>query len=366
MTAPYLLTDLYQATPGLRRLAHGYATSGSWPRLLRRGFMVGRELASAAPRDVWRTLRHHGPAIRRIESGADHRHDPRSVALYAHYSPDGRVSEMVRRQLRMLNAAGFAVAFATGAHHVPEEDWRAVRDIAALVVQRRNFGLDFGAWSDLIPEIRQRWPQLDELLLANDSVLGPIRPLGPVIEALRGGGPGLFGPTESLQGGAHLQSYLLVARGSAAVHDLQRFLDRLYVTHSKWLLIQMSELRLARWMRAQGHRVAAVFGYERTIQQALSQPEELARLAASHVRLQAIGDLTSADAHDLLLDWPLNPTHHLWHVLSTSMGSPFVKTELVRRNPGRLPDVGNWPSVVPDDSPCPLPVLRDHLRLMGP
>ena len=40
----------------------------------------------------------------------------------------------------------------------------------------------------------------------------------------------------------------------------------------------------------------------------------------------------------MLHEWPLNPTHHLWHVLATKFQSPFLKTELILRNPGRLPE----------------------------
>jgi hypothetical protein len=273
---------------------------------------------------------------------------------------------MVRRQVRVLCEAGFAVVFVTASATVPEDDWRSMRATAALVVQRRNFGLDFGAWRDVVPEVRRRWPALRELMLANDSVLGPVYPLLPVIHTMRAGGDGLFGLTESLQGGAHLQSYMLLARGEEAVSDLLRFLDRLFITHSKWLLIQLSELRLSRWMLRRGHRVAAVFGYERAIRAALRDPVECRRLADSHIRLRGLRELPPDQAYATLLDWPLNPTQHLWHVLVTQFRAPFVKTELVRRNPGRLPGVTEWPMVVPPDAPCPLPVLEAHLAAMGP
>ena len=52
-------------------------------------------------------------------------------------------------------------------------------------------------------------------------------------------------------------------------------------------------------------------------------------------------------------------------VLATKFGDPFVKTELVLRNPGRLPGVEAWSAVVPPDSPCPLPMLQAHLATMG-
>jgi hypothetical protein len=213
-------------------------------------------------------------------------------------------------------------------------------------------------------EVRCRWPQPIELMLANDSVLGPIYPLPPVIEVMRAGGNGLFGLTESLQGGPHLQSYLLLARGKAVVSDLMRFLQTLYISHSKWLLVQLGEIRLARWMRQRGHRVAAVYGYDRLIQAAVADPAERHRLTVSNTKLQNLDRLAADQAVALLYEWPLNPTHHLWHVLAVKLGSPFIKTELVLRNPGRLPGVEDWPALVPPNAPCPLPILNAHLEIM--
>lgn len=366
MSEPLRLTELDDRSPGLRRVAHGYATSGNWPRVVQRTIDVGREVLAALPLDASRTL-HFGKArTLRIEAGKPMHRTATKIALYVHYSATGQISRMVLDQLAFVEQAGFAIVFISMAQHIPEEDWQTVHQRCALVVQRSNFGRDFGAWHDLIPEVRRRWPAPDELMLVNDSVLGPIYPLAPIIEVLRSGGKGLFGLTESLQGGAHLQSYMLLARGTAAVADLMQFAQSLYVSHSKWLLVQMGEIKLARWMRRRGHRVAALFGYDRLIQAALADPAERARLMASHAKLRSLDQGPERQAAAVLDEWPLNPTHHLWHILITRFRCPFLKTELVLRNPGRLPGVADWPEVVPRDSPCSVSVLQAHLATIVP
>ena len=110
--------------------------------------------------------------------------------------------------------------------------------------------------------------------------------------------------------------------------------------------------------------MAAVFGYDRLAQAAAADPAERQRLAASHKRFQVLATLPTEEAAALLHAWPLNPTHHMWHLLATRFGAPFLKTELILRNPGRLPGVADWPAVVPPDSPCPLSVLQAHLETM--
>jgi hypothetical protein len=44
------------------------------------------------------------------------------------------------------------------------------------------------------------------------------------------------------------------------------------------------------------------------------------------------------------------------------MGYPYLKTELIRRNPFKLPGVGNWREVVPA---AELPMIEEHLAMMG-
>ena len=119
------------------------------------------------------------------------------------------------------------------------------------------------------------------------------------------------------------------------------------MSHSKWLVVQRGELRLARWMRGRGHRVAALFGYHRLVAAALAEPDERARLAASHPLLRDLESLAPAARAALLQAQPLNPTHHFWHALVRRLGFPFLKTELVRRNPGRLPGIDGWRALVP-------------------
>jgi len=65
-----------------------------------------------------------------------------------------------------------------------------------------------------------------------------------------------------------------------------------------------------------------------------------------------------------LLAAPLNPTHHLWMALVRGLGFPFLKTELVRRNPGRLPRVGRWRELVGPDAPCDAGMIEAHLAGM--
>lgn len=289
--------------------------------------------------DTLDNLRPQPPAILQMEEGLDPQRSARSVAVMVQFGVSGTVSEMVLRQIAAYRELGFAVVLVSNSPSLTDASWHAVRQDAALVVHRRNRGLDFGAWKDLLPVALERWPEAEELLLVNDSVLGPIRPLAPVVGAMRASGPGFFGLVESIQGGPHLQSWFMLACGRAAIADAAAFIGRMKLSRSKWKIIQRGELRMARTMRLRGHHVAAAYGYATIINRAESDPA----------------------MREWLLRYPVNPAHRFWRTLVDSAGCPFIKTELVRRNPGRIEDVQDWPDVVPPNSPCSIHVIADHL-----
>jgi hypothetical protein len=363
-TAPLLLTDLEASAPSPYRLL-GQRSVASYARVARHLAAFAREAAAASAIGAAdRLLGRERGAIRSIAEGSNPRPGHRSVALYAHFSPTGRVSEMVMAQLRAYAEAGFAVVFVSSAPRLAPADWERVGEVAALRVLRENHALDFGAWQAVAPLAAQRWPRLDELLLANDSVLGPLRPLPPIFAALRAGGAGLFGLTESLQTRPHLQSYFLLARGPAAVADMLGFLQSLRLTLSKRVLIRRAELGLSAWMRARGHRVAALFGYRRVVRRIAHLPVYLDALPPGLVPTGGRPD--SAGWERLLLGRrPLNMTHHLWRALVGEFGFPFIKTELVRRNPAGMPDTDAWAAVIGPDSPCPPGMIAAHLTELG-
>ena len=76
-----------------------------------------------------------------------------------------------------------------------------LKNLCRAVVVRTSFGRDFGAWRDVLSTGLVRRDQVQELLLVNDSVLGPIRPVEPLFERMRRA-EGLWGLVNSDQNGA--------------------------------------------------------------------------------------------------------------------------------------------------------------------
>jgi len=341
MTFTLSLSPLSAPVNRDEQMAHMLATRAP-ARLVRRVAEVLWETGSATLLD--RFAPEH-PEI--FEASDGHAPSTHSLALYLHWSPDGRISPMVRRQVRLWREAGFACVFITNASP-PAADWDAIAADSVLRIRRANVGRDFGAWRDAAALVLQRFGTPQELLLTNDSVLGPFLPLAPIVDVWRAGGDGFFGLTESLGGGAHLQSYALLGRGEGAVAEMLGHLACMKDSRSKWQLVQRGEIGLTQRMLRAGVPCWALFGQER-----------LAALANAETRTRIAPRYSSAEAFARV---PFNPCHHLWRELVEGMGYPYLKTELIRRNPGKLPDVENWRQVVP---PAELPIIEEHLEMMG-
>lgn len=338
----FIVTALRGNGPAISRLLHGVGTQSA-ARFVTRGASVAAELAACGILDFVWPLKTAEPIVeqgRARPTGA-------SLALFLHWSPDGRVSAMVRRQLALWGEHGFTVVFISNAK-VPAADRDAVADHAALLILRGNGGRDFGAWRDAFA-IATRWFGLPrELLLANDSVLGPIRPLAPIVAAWRRAGDGLFGMTESVAPRPHLQSYLLLAAGERAVASVASHLLAFRDLRSKWRIVQTGEIALSARAVADGVNCGSVFSYS--------------------AACRAIDSVTRRDLGWRFVEegtarhWPLNPTIHLWRPLVAQLGFPYFKRELLRAMPDVLGPSAAWRPLASERDAA---LIVDHLHIMG-
>jgi hypothetical protein len=265
-----------------------------------------------------------------------------ALAVYAHYHPRGRVSPMVRQQLAAYRDAGFSVALVSMSPTRDDDTMAELQSLCSFLIWRRSFGRDFGAWKDTVEPLLSRMVEVGELLLVNDSVLGPVRPIAPVIGALRRGGDGMLGLTESIGGGAHLQSYFLLLRGAQAIDCLNQFLGSLKLTTSKWRVIQDGEIGLSRHFRQRGIPVKALFPYDETVRTALQSADIRSWLAD---RFALDRDATADALFAGIIRRPLNPTHYFWRSL-VETGYPFIKTDLILGSGRSMLGASEWRDVV--------------------
>ncbi|MBN8872992.1 MAG: hypothetical protein J0H67_09180 [Rhodospirillales bacterium] len=313
------------ARPRLRRLARPLRQAA----VLAHAWVVGQA----------RRLRPHPPEVR----AGDLPLGPR-VAIYAHHDPDGAVRPYVRHAVHALAEAGYAVVFVSNGPLAPAAIAR-LRPDTARIVARANRGWDFAAWRDGLATVAA--PQrLSALILTNDSVYGPLRPLAPVLAALPEAD--LVGMTDSTEIAWHLQSWFLWFGPAALRHPaFARFWRGVRDLGHKDAVIRLYEVGLSRRLGAAGLRCAAV---------------------APAAQLAAAATASGWVPPDRPAGWPFNPAHDLWAPLVLAGGVPFLKRDLLADRARRHVAPEAWrdlaaatgydPALIADD----LAATRDRRR----
>lgn len=143
------------------------------------------------------------------------------LVLYAHYDKDNVICSGDVSMVRALSELG-EVVFASNNQDLLQEEVRKIAPYVRRVCLRENKGYDFGAWREvLLSEGFGNLSAYDEIVLANNSVLGPVFPLARMFAQMEKRGVDFWGTYlfPYSQDGSylgqrsipeHLQSYFLV------------------------------------------------------------------------------------------------------------------------------------------------------------
>lgn len=271
----------------------------------------------------------------------------RRLAIFMHFDAGGAVHGYVRHYLQALRNAGLDIVFVSNAPRLQPEAMAAIAPLCRAVVRRRNVGLDFGAWRDCWLALAGR-AGLETLVLANDSVYGPIHPLAPLIARADPTQADVWGATDNWEGRPHLQSYFLVIHARALRHPaFDAFWRGVRPVGSKRWIVNRYEIGLTRALEAAGLRCAALFPYR-----ALAEQVAAADPADDHGR--AVAAMVRGGR-------PLNPTHFFWDRLIADAGFPFLKRDLLTRNQQAIPTLSGWRRVIASVSGYDTGLIDRHL-----
>lgn len=228
------------------------------------------------------------------------------VCLFAHFDKDDKVDDYVLRYLGELKDINFSIVFISTARLSPGDIAR-VGAVCRDVIVRENDGLDFGSWA---AGFRKHGGAIKgRLLLANDSVYGPIRGLRAAFETLTAKPADFYGMVESMEITPHLQSWFVLLEPRVVRHGIfAQIMAQPFETMAKGQIIARGEVALSRRLMAAGFRYAAL---HRVDCPALALPRH-----------------------------SMNPMLLFWRELLFEYGIPFLKIELLRDNPLGVEDAG--------------------------
>ena len=267
-----------------------------------------------------------------------------TLVIFASFDVQSIVDEYVLNYLSELkDQLGADIVFVTTSENLADAEVEKLKPYCRTIIHRKNVSIDFGSWKVALDETSD-WQEYETLVIANDSVYGPLADMNAVMKLLDPDKAGIAGVTESLQYTRHLQSYFLVLN-SKAIHSgfFTSFWREFKFYDSKKLIIQDYEIGFSRKALAAGIEVKALFPYEVLAKKALQSE------AAAYLSKRAKKQL-------------LNPTHHFWRALVREKNSLFIKIELVKKNPSKLPDLDQLPTAIAAVSRYPYSFIENHLR----
>jgi lipopolysaccharide biosynthesis protein len=296
--------------------------------------------------------------IRKTWPGADPHPNSKLAAVYVHYDREGLIHDYVVHQLDEIAATGFRIVFVSNSPKFPPQSVAQVSPFCRVILWRYNIGYDFGAYKDGLNAIDGK-DRLTAILLMNDSVYGPFSKLRDVLTEIDRTNTDFWGITDSWERHFHVQSYFIIFFHNVInSKSFRKFWLRFpYVNHKQWI-IRNGEIKMSQVLTRQKLRANVLVPYWSVAKRVLD-------------RLSALDTKELPDAHRLYLDQllndlicgrPINPMHYFWETLILECRCPFIKRELVKSNPVRVPFAWRWPEVVKRASTYDISMIHRHLQ----
>lgn len=229
------------------------------------------------------------------------------VALFAHYDADAKLRSHILSFLEKLREVCDVVIFVSSSP-LSAKELAKVEPFVQSSLLRPNEGFDFSMWQAALREVSL--DGVDELILTNSSVMGPITPLAPILEQMAARDCDFWGLTDNLELEWHLQSYFLVLKRAVLKSDAFRsFWASVLPYKNKYQVIRSYEVGLTHFLVEQGFRASAYIP------------------TASCVSAATLARMKRARRTNPTLFFPCE---------LLTRGMPLVKVSLLRENPGAV------------------------------
>ncbi len=270
------------------------------------------------------------------------------LCIFAHYDRHGSVQPYVFYYLESLREMGVSIVFVTTSELKPEY-LEKIRPIVSKAIVRRNIGHDFGSWHIGLSRACDL-SNYEKLILANDSVYGPLFGLKEVFEKMDANHVDIWGITDSWENSWHLQSYFLVLNNNVLGSDFfRRFWRGFRYKKNKLNVVNSYEIGFSHRAREAGFLCSAYCEYDSVIKDFLEHPVFFEEWNRDRKRITNFDKI------------PHNSSYLLWANLIKTFKCPFLKVGLLRDNPKNAPDLSNWRRVVSEFTDYDPQLIEQHL-----
>ncbi|MFV0495915.1 rhamnan synthesis F family protein [Mycobacterium sp.] len=272
----------------------------------------------------------------------------RTLVLFAHFDPQGIVDPYVVYYLKALHKLGATIIFVSGSPSLTPESVAPIRELCAGVYTRETLSLDFGSWHLAWAIMADRgWSleQFDRMVIANDSVYGPLFPLEEMWNSFHGAD--MYGAIESTVQKKHLQSFFLAwdlnERTRAFLND---FWNDFHYVVDKLLLIRALEVAVSSRALKAGLTLKAFLSDD-----AIRATYALSPTHQWIKRLRRRGGV--------------NTSIYYWDGLVEHLRFPFIKTSLPRHNAPWQDSVPQLREFIEEHTDYPYDLIEANVERLG-
>lgn len=256
----------------------------------------------------------------------------RTLSVFVHFDVHGEAApHVVRHGQALRDVADTSVVVSTA--DLTDEARQQLGGLGHLI-ERENVGYDFYSWREGLLSVPD-WQDYDRIVLANDSVVGPLRPLPEILHAMDRRGADVWGATLSHQIKTHVQSFFLVF-GPRVIRSsfFKAFWAGMIPLHKRSAVIQRYEIGFSHLLATAGFRLGAFFepdGWDRRL--AAIRTARVEALRSGQRPLPSMARVAVTPYSELGFD---TPVFSLWDRALQHGRLPYVKLRFLRSDPYRI------------------------------
>lgn len=279
----------------------------------------------------------------------------KNVCVFSHYDTNNNVATYVLQYLKTLKSCACDIVFVSTSDKLCNSQIDKLLEHCEVVIIRHNIGYDFGSYKCGIDYVGD-FKNYNKLILANDSVYGPLYDLEPLIAFGEKNDLDVWGATDSYEISYHIQSYFLVYNNTVITsHSFKKFWNNVaYLSDDapdfKMKIIENYEIGGSSHFIAHGFKLGALCNNNVTTQYVTNNffSPSLAK-SGSHPHLNKNINNTA------------NPTHFYWDIIIEKFRFPFIKRELLMINPLNI-NIEKWPALIQKTSSLHYSLIIEHLK----
>lgn len=238
----------------------------------------------------------------------------KKICVFAHFDTSNIIQDYVLFYLKALRKEGVDIVFVTTSENMESSELLKINNIVSKSIIRKNIGYDFGSWRTGFQRI-EGLDSIELLILANDSVVGPVADIKNMFENMSRSKMDVWGVTDNYEIDYHVQSYFICFTRKVLKNGfVKRFFSRVKILDTKQDIINEYEVGLSQQAITEGYSVGAYCSYEEIEQHVIGHGEQ----------------------KDLYLKRKVNSTLWFPYVLLSKFDCPFIKIELLRDNPNKI------------------------------